>query len=98
MARTKTVEIHIPANVYDEYRDYLIDELSAREFKDRRAGANTYAGNGAVGEALLADCILSHIAEVLYDAGDRPVSPTPEGGLEIGEKPRNDDGTFQSEW
>jgi len=97
MARTQTVEVSIPREVYVEYRDYLISELSPREFKDRDAGANTYGDNGAVAEALLADCILPHIAEILYDVEDRPVSATPEGELAVGEKPRSDDGTFKSE-
>ena len=97
MPRTETVEISIPREVYVEYRDYLIEEISPREYKDRGAGAGTYGNNGAVAEALLADCVLPHIAEIIYDVEDRPVSATPEGGLEVGEKPRNDDGTFQSE-
>lgn len=92
MSRVETVEISIPREVYEEYRDYLISKLSAREFKDRRAGANTYANNGAVAEALLADCILPHLAEVLYNH-DGPVSPTPEGDLEL-QQDRDDEGNF----
>ena len=97
MARTETVEVSIPRDVYVEYRDYLMQEISPREFKDRRAGAGTYGNNGAVAEALLADCILPHLAEILYDVEDKPVSATPEGELEIGERPRSDDGTFKSD-
>jgi len=94
MARIETIEVSIPREVYVEYRDYLIDELSPREYKDRDAGASTFGNNGAVAEALLADCILPHLAEVLYGEGDKSVVPTPEGGLEI-EQHRDESGNFQ---
>jgi hypothetical protein len=92
MARIKKVELSIPAEIYDEYQDYLIEELSAREFKDRNAGANTFGDNDAIAEALMADCVLQHLAQVLYNH-DGPVSPTPEGRLEL-EQERDESGNF----
>lgn len=93
MARTETVEVHIPVETYREYRDYLMNELGKREYQARMGSHDTYASNDAVAEALLADAILPHLGELLKDSPH--VKPTPEGELEV-VRETDGDGKFTS--
>lgn len=96
MARTETVEVHLPIELFKELRDGEIERLGNREFTNRRGGNNTYAGNGPVAQLLL-EVLLgsrSNLSDSLYDG--RKLEPTAEGQITIDEKPRADDGTFTS--
>jgi hypothetical protein len=96
MARTKTVEVDLPIDLYEELRDKELQRLGKREFMTRRGCNNTYGGNGPLGQLLLEVLFGSraNLSDSWYDG--RELEPTTEGQITIAEKPRADDGTFTS--
>lgn len=92
MARTRTIEVSVPVELFKELQNAEIERLGNREFTNRRGGNNTYGSNGPLGQLLLEVLIGSreNISDSWYDG--KLLEPTEEGQVTIA---RADDGTFK---
>lgn len=97
MARTETVEVYLPLELFEDLRDEEIERLGNRQYTDRRGGNNsdTFAGNGPLGQVLL-EVLLGEYEDISTRWFDgQPLEPTPEGGVEVRQS-RDDEGNFAS--